>query len=146
MWPLRSCAASIFSSKNAKPARLALEARTGSKVVTGENHLPPVSAKQVRGATRLWDNSFDVHHANFQCRVVWPKGDQPSPKPFYLEFTAGASLLNPLASLVRRIGQRPKQAKKVLPFSFAASREKFEHRVVRRENIMRNHWPSAASR
>jgi hypothetical protein len=46
------------------------------------------SAKKVRGATRLWDNSFDVHHANFQCRVVWPKGDQPSPKPFYLELTA----------------------------------------------------------
>jgi hypothetical protein len=32
----------------AKRARLELEARTGKKVVTGENYLPPASAKKIR--------------------------------------------------------------------------------------------------
>jgi hypothetical protein len=36
--------------KIAKRARLELEARTGKKVVTGENYLPPASAKKIRGA------------------------------------------------------------------------------------------------
>jgi len=36
--------------KIAKRARLELEAKTGKKVVTGENYLPPNSAKQIRGA------------------------------------------------------------------------------------------------
>jgi DNA-damage-inducible protein D len=35
--------------KIAKRARLELEARTGKKVVTGENYLPPASAKKIRG-------------------------------------------------------------------------------------------------
>jgi hypothetical protein len=35
-------------SKIAKRARLELEARTGKKVVTGENYLPPASAKKIR--------------------------------------------------------------------------------------------------
>jgi DNA-damage-inducible protein D len=36
--------------KIAKRARLELEARTRKKVVTGENYLPPSSAKKIRGA------------------------------------------------------------------------------------------------
>ena len=36
--------------KIAKRARLELEAQTGKRVVTGENYLPPGSAKQIRGA------------------------------------------------------------------------------------------------
>ena len=36
--------------KIAKRARLELEAKTGKKVVTGENYLPPSGAKRVRGA------------------------------------------------------------------------------------------------
>jgi hypothetical protein len=37
--------------KIAKRARLELEAKTGKKVVTGENYLPPGSAKRIKGAT-----------------------------------------------------------------------------------------------
>ena len=50
VFPLVLCsfAAEIFSSKIAKRARLELEARTGKNVVTGENHLPPASAKNIR--------------------------------------------------------------------------------------------------
>jgi hypothetical protein len=36
--------------KIAKRARLELEAKTGKRVVTGENYLPPGSAKRIRGA------------------------------------------------------------------------------------------------
>ena len=36
--------------KIARRARLELEAQTGKRVVTGENYLPPGSAKQIRGA------------------------------------------------------------------------------------------------
>jgi hypothetical protein len=36
--------------KIAKRARLELEAKTGKKVVTGENYLPPSRARQIRGA------------------------------------------------------------------------------------------------
>jgi DNA-damage-inducible protein D len=36
--------------KIAKRARLELEAQTGKRVVTGENYLPPASAKKIRGA------------------------------------------------------------------------------------------------
>jgi len=36
--------------KIAKRARLELEAQTGKRVVTGENYLPPSSAKKIRGA------------------------------------------------------------------------------------------------
>ena len=36
--------------KIAKRARLELESKTGKRVVTRENYLPPVSAKQIRGA------------------------------------------------------------------------------------------------
>ena len=36
--------------KIAKRARLELEAQTGKRVVTGENYLPPGSAKKIRGA------------------------------------------------------------------------------------------------
>jgi hypothetical protein len=50
---LSSSAAKIFSSKIAKRARLELEARTGKEVVTGENHLPPASAKKY-WVERLW--------------------------------------------------------------------------------------------
>jgi hypothetical protein len=35
--------------KIAKRARLELEARTGRKVVTGENYLPPDTTKKLRG-------------------------------------------------------------------------------------------------
>lgn len=35
----------------AKRARLELESKTGQKVVTGENYLPPSTAKRIRGAT-----------------------------------------------------------------------------------------------
>jgi hypothetical protein len=34
----------------AKRARLELEAKTGKKVVTGENYLPPGTVKRLRGA------------------------------------------------------------------------------------------------
>jgi len=37
--------------KIAKRARLELEAQTGKRVVTGENYLPPGSAKKIRGTT-----------------------------------------------------------------------------------------------
>ena len=50
MCSLHSFAAKIFSSKIAKRARLELEAGTGKNVVTGENYLPPASAKIIRGA------------------------------------------------------------------------------------------------
>jgi len=36
--------------KIAKRARLELEAQTGKRVVTGENYLPPASAKKIRAA------------------------------------------------------------------------------------------------
>ena len=42
--------AATTGGKIAKRARLELEAQTGKKVVTGENYLPPNSAKQIRGA------------------------------------------------------------------------------------------------
>jgi len=35
------------AAKIGKRARLELEARTGKKVVTGENYLPPASAKKI---------------------------------------------------------------------------------------------------
>ncbi len=37
--------------KIAKRARLELEAKTGKKVVTGENYLPPRKAKKIREAS-----------------------------------------------------------------------------------------------
>jgi hypothetical protein len=41
--------AATSGGRIAKRARLELEARTGRKVVTGENYLPPRSAKKLRG-------------------------------------------------------------------------------------------------
>jgi hypothetical protein len=122
------------------------EAKMGAKNVRFLYFCPPLFAFSAPICHRLRDDSFDVHDAKFQDRVVRPKGDKPSSKPFYLELTARTSLLNPVASLVRRIGQRPKKTEQVLSFSFAASGEKINHRIVRRENIPGIHWPPAASR
>jgi len=41
--------AATSGGRIAKRARLELEARTGKKVVTGENYLPPRGAKRLRG-------------------------------------------------------------------------------------------------
>jgi DNA-damage-inducible protein D len=41
--------AATSGGRIAKRARLELEARTGKKVVTGENYLPPRDAKKLRG-------------------------------------------------------------------------------------------------
>lgn len=43
-------AAAKTGGKIAKRARLELEAKTGKRVVTGENYLPPGSSKKIRGA------------------------------------------------------------------------------------------------
>ena len=43
-------AAAKTGGKIAKRARLDLEARTGKKIVTGENFLPPGAANTIRGS------------------------------------------------------------------------------------------------
>jgi hypothetical protein len=47
--PIQLGIAATSGARIAKRARLELEARTGKKVVTGENYLPPRGVKKLRG-------------------------------------------------------------------------------------------------
>ncbi|MCX6873184.1 MAG: BRO family protein [Verrucomicrobia bacterium] len=50
-WLTENGSAAWTGGKIAKHARLELEAQTGKRVVTGDNHLPPASAKTIPAAT-----------------------------------------------------------------------------------------------